>query len=246
MIASPKTARYLREHGATAYTPPDRAALHIRQLRGRGLTNAQISTAAGISAPTLHRIARLHGPITAATERRILAVPAPTGPTAGCLTATTADGTRRRLQALAVTGWPGSTIARRAGMARQDIDDLIHGRDQRTSLRTATRIAALFRQLWDQQPEQHGVRPAAAARARRIATAAGWHPAAAFDDLDDPNAQPQIGEQTSRLDAVVEDTAELAAEGYSREGIAARLGIQWEAVRQAHRRAGADVPTIRE
>lgn len=246
MIASPKTARYLREHGATAYTQPDRAALHIRQLRGRGLTNAQLAAAAGISAPTLHRVARLHGPITRAVEQRILAIPYPSGPTAGCLSYTPADGTRRRLQALAVEGWPPSVVARRAGMARQDIDDLIHGRAQRTSLRTATRIRALYLQLWNQQPEQHGVSVLAAARARRLAAASRWHPDIDWDDIDDPAAEPQIGEQTSRLDAVVEDTAELAAEGYSREGIAARLGIQWEAVRQAHRRAGVDVPAIRE
>jgi DNA-directed RNA polymerase specialized sigma24 family protein len=44
--------------------------------------------------------------------------------------------------------------------------------------------------------------------------------------------------------AVVEDTAELVLEGLSREGIAARLGIKWDAVRQAYRRAGVPLPVM--
>jgi hypothetical protein len=48
----------------------------------------------------------------------------------------------------------------------------------------------------------------------------------------------------SRVRAVVDDAAELAAQGYSREGIAARLGIGWDAVRQAYRRDGSSLPAM--
>jgi hypothetical protein len=46
----------------------------------------------------------------------------------------------------------------------------------------------------------------------------------------------------SRVAAIVEDTAELAAQGVPRAVIAARLGIAWNSVQIAHSRAGVAVP----
>lgn len=47
-----------------------------------------------------------------------------------------------------------------------------------------------------------------------------------------------------RAMVVIEDTAELAWRGLDREQIAARLGITWDAVAQAHRRRGIRLPEL--
>jgi len=239
-----KHATYLRRTGVRATVTPDRAAHHIHTLRTAGLRDQQISTITGVSATTLYRIAKRHGPITRATEARILAAPIPASQHTTSTASIPATGTRRRLQALATAGYPTAWIALRIGIDRRNLTALLHGHDQRTTLRTAHRVTRLYLAHWDSRAEDHGVSPLAAARARRIAAANGWMPAAAWDDIDDPNAVPHLGGDVSRLVAVVEDTAELAAEGLSREGIAARLGIQWDAVRQAHRRARRILPAF--
>ncbi|PBC71549.1 hypothetical protein BX265_6159 [Streptomyces sp. TLI_235] len=247
MPTTAKHQTYLRRHGIRATTTPDRAAHHIAALRTAGLTDAEISTATRIGPTTLYRIAKRHGPITRAVEQRVLATPIPDRRPAVAVGVATipADGTRRRLQALVVAGFPPVHLGREFGIDRRNLHVLLHGADQRTTLRTAARVMAYYLAVWDQPAERHGVRPTAAARARALGSAHEWAPAAAWDDIDDPQARPDSGVHVSRLVAIVEDTAELARQGYSREGIAGRLGgIGWDAVRQAHRRAGAKLPPL--
>lgn len=243
---SPKHARYHRAHGGSATTTPERAAAHITARRLDGMTDAEIRNSARVALGTYYRAANRAGLITRATERRILAVTAPTRRAPVSTATTPPHGTRRRLQALVHAGWPPSVLAAALGRAPQHLYELLHRDRDQVSLRVEAAVKRLFAELWDQQPEQHGVRPAAATRARALATRHSWHSDVVWDDLDDPDAQPQYGEETSRQQAVVEDTAELVREGLSREGIAARLGIQWDAVRQAHRRAGVEVPAVLE
>lgn len=239
-----KHARYNRTLGHTATVTPDRAAHHIHHLRRNGMRDQHIAAAAHVSAPTIYRIARHHGPITRAVEQRILAVTAPAGgDTAGCTATLPAAGTARRLRALVVQGYPPAIIAVRLGMSRGQVHDLLHARYNRVAVHVAVRVGQLYLEWWDRQAEQH-VTAAAAAKARTLAASHGWSPAAAWDHIDDPAAQPDLGGTVSRVQAVVEDTAELVLEGLSREGIAVRLGIQWDAVRQAHRRAGVPLPVM--
>jgi hypothetical protein len=240
-----KRSRYLRAAGHRATCPPDRAGRHIHALRMAGMIDSEIRAAAHVGLATFYRAAALQGPIMRTTEQRILAVvtSTPGRPRAG-----RADvpphGTRRRLQGLVFVGWPPPVLAAALGMRLQQVHGLLNRERDGVAVRTAGRVEALFAELWDQRPEEHGVRHAAAVRARALAYGHGWAPPAVWDDLDDPYAVPQWGADTSRVQAVVEDTAELVREGLSREGIAARLGIQWDAVRQAHRRAGVDLPEV--
>lgn len=44
--------------------------------------------------------------------------------------------------------------------------------------------------------------------------------------------------------AIVENTAELAAQGLSREVIAGRLGVSWNYVQIAHSREGVQIPAV--
>jgi hypothetical protein len=241
-----KQARYRRAAGHRATCSPDRAAHKINSLRQAGMTDLQIRAAAQCGLATYYRAAGRQGPIMRTTEQRILAiVPAAVQPP--CSTSAVAPhGTRRRLQALVTIGWPPAILAAALGMHLQQLHELLHRTEDQVAIRTAARVTGLFADLWDQRPEQRGVKPAAAGRARLLADRWGWAPPLAWDSLDDPAAAPELGDVVSRVDAVVEDTAELVAEGLSREGIAARLGIQWDAVRQAHRRAGLPVPVVHE
>lgn len=242
-----KHAAYARRQGVTATTTPDRAAHHIARLRRHGLRDHQIAAAATVGVATIYRIARRHGPITRAVERRILEVPPPTDPdTADCTATMSSAGTARRLQALVVQGFPPAVLALRLGMPRQQLHQLLHQTHPRVAVHVAVRVGQLCLDLWDQPAEHQHVTSAAATRARTLATAHGWMPLAAWDAIDDPNAQPELGATVSRVRAVVDDTAELVREGLSREGIAARLGIKWDAVRQAHRRDGTPLPAVLE
>lgn len=240
-------ARYLRRQGVRATTSPDRAAHHIALLRRAGMRDPQIAAAAHRSAATLYRIAKRHTPtISRATEAAILAVPVPAQPTplTGRAATTHSHGTARRLQALVVAGNPPAVLAALLGVGRGHFADLLHQRYPRTSIHVASRVEALYLERWNKPAENHDVPPFAAAEARALASRHGWAPAAAWDDIDHPNTRPDLGGETSRQQAVIQDTAELAAQGYSREGIACRLGIGWDAVRQAHRRAGVRLPTL--
>lgn len=239
--------RYLRRQGLRATTSPDRAARHIALLRRAGMRDPQIAAAAQRSPATLYRIAKRHAPtISRATEAAILNVPIPAQPIelTGRAATTHSHGTARRLQALVVAGNPPTVLAGLLNIGRGHLADLLHQRYPRTTIHVATRVEALFVQRWNVPAETHGVTTAAATEARALAARHSWMPAAAWDAIDDPRETPSLGEHESRLTAIVQDTAELALEGLSRHGIAARLGVGWDAVRQAHRRAGVPLPAL--
>lgn len=246
-VLSRKHRNYARSNGTRATVTPDRAAAHIDRLRRAGLLDQQILDTARIARRTLTRAARRHGPITVISERRILAVPLPTTPARPLSAATVPPcGTFRRLQALVHAGWPPMRLAVELGWHPKAVYRVLAEGRGNVSLRTEATVRAAFRRLWQMQPEEHGVRPIAAKRARLLAARHHWQPALAWDDIDAPDAVPDLGAEVSRVRAVVEDTAELVREGLSREGIAVRLGIGWDAVRQAHRRAGVPVPAVWE
>jgi hypothetical protein len=248
-VLSPKHRQYLRTHGAPTRrtTNPNRAAAHIQQLRHAGLTDQQIRAAARIGHSTLDTAANRRARISVRTEQRILAVPVPTGPQRVVSAAMVPPhGTRRRLQALIHAGWPAARLGAELGIHPNQLYRLLHATHDAVAVRTEAAVAQGFRRLWDQQPEERGVKPISARRARLLAERHQWAPALAWDDIDAADAVPDLGREVSRVQAVVEDTAELVAEGLSREGIAVRLGIGWDAVRQAHRRAGRPAPVVWE
>ncbi|MCG6493413.1 hypothetical protein [Kitasatospora sp. A2-31] len=242
-----KAARIRRAAGHRATIPGDRAAAHIRRLRRAGMTDGQIRAAAKISRDTLYRIIA-GAPVLRATEARVLAVrPTPAAGPTRSTSAVPPHGTRRRLQGLVVAGWPPVVLAAALGMRLQLVHELLNRCEQGVSVGTEERVRLLTRELWSRRPEACGVTHTATLRARQLADRRGWHPLAVWDDdtIALADAVPEYGVEVSRVQAVVEDTAELMAEGLSRAGIASRLRIQWDAVRQAHRRAGVATPEPR-
>ncbi|MEU1506476.1 hypothetical protein [Kitasatospora sp. NPDC005748] len=211
------------------------------------MDDASIMASAGISPDAMYKAAVTTAVIMRATEEAILAVPIPTAVSGVVISRAKTDavGTWRRVQALAAAGWPATAVAARLGFTSTNITHLLRQCGSgKVYLRTANQIRRVYLEMWDQRPEDHGVPPHIALKTRRYAARRGWHPAAVWDDIDDPTAMPQYGEQVRRDEAIVEDAAELARQGLSREAIAERLGVSWAYVSRAYSRQRTPVPPI--
>lgn len=97
-----------------------------------------------------------------------------------------AAGTHRRIQSMAVRGHSLAAQSRTLGREKHYTSNLL--RQPEVTARTARDICDLFDKL-DRTP---AIGPGAD-RARRYATKRGWHPAAAWDDIDNPDEQPNVG-----------------------------------------------------
>jgi hypothetical protein len=246
--------RYLRQTGRGIRRRPDRAASHVLRLRAAGLDDKTIRKQSGVCPDVLYRIMRREGTIHVATEKRILAVPVPrerTGPTesrayiAGL-------GTLRRLRTLVAAGWYPAELARRLGKDRENINQLIKGRDGgKVAMFQADQVRALYTELHDQKPEDHGITPYYAERARKQAAARGWAPPPYWDedDFDNPDFTPATnGAGLSRNDLGALRRAEiehLATFNLSHAEIAARLGMAEGYVRDIVREITSGTRRIR-
>lgn len=101
-------------------------------------------------------------------------------------------GTRRRVEALAVVGWPKAALAERLG--RPERAFAASCQSARVSAGMAKAVARLYDELWNQRPEDHGVHSWVADRCRRAAVRDGVAGPLAWDDerIDDPRAVPQV------------------------------------------------------
>lgn len=96
-----------------------------------------------------------------------------------------ATGTARRLQALNRIGWRFTDLAARLGCTYQNVALWAAMTSPRVDRTTATRVANLYREL--------AGTPGPSALAAQRAAAKGWHSPIAWDNIDDPNEQPDLG-----------------------------------------------------
>lgn len=167
--------------------------------------------------------------IRPATEAAILAV-RPSLDLMADLAGTDATGTRRRVQALAVTGWSQAELGARLRMKPGTFSAAV--RRDRVSAAFARAVRDLCRELWDQPPpEATPQEKRAAARTRGHAAKSEWVPLAAWDDIDDPQARPAEGWQRAPEDArrpaalLVDEARELFSFGLDRNQAAERLEV---------------------
>ncbi|MER7623889.1 hypothetical protein [Streptomyces sp. NPDC126503] len=100
-------------------------------------------------------------------------------------------GTRRRVQALALIGWPRRSIHQHVNhISVQAVEKL--RTKERVTARTARAVRDLYNRVSEQPAEAHGVTPWVAARTRRNAAKLSYAPPSAWDPdtIDDPNAIP--------------------------------------------------------
>jgi hypothetical protein len=107
-----------------------------------------------------------------------------------------AGGTRLRLRALHVMGHGSARIARALGVREETIQRLVRGDARTISPPLRDAITGLYDAWWDKRaPERTRAERAAAARARRRASAGNWCAGAALDDdqLDTLGYRPRTG-----------------------------------------------------
>lgn len=237
--------RSLLAYGRWSPTPlldPYEAREHVATLQRYGLSLETIASQGHVSASLLAALVypshqRWGARLTPATLQRLMAVrfDLATLPEHRHVNAT---GTTRRLQALAVLGWPLSALGAELGVSAQ----AIAGYRSRPTVSVAT--ARAVRDLF----ERHGMTPGPSPRTTHAALRAGWVPPLAWDedDIDDPAAAPNpdpdagtapsLDEVAIRRacagDAVALTPAErrqaasiLACQGLSDTEVAHRLGV---------------------
>ncbi|MFB7910235.1 hypothetical protein ACFC1T_27755 [Kitasatospora sp. NPDC056076] len=231
---------------------------HLEALHAQGMSWEQMARVSGVLVEELRRLRMPLGskPRTERIrpERAELLLSIRFDPSPGTPKALVPSvGTARRLQALRAIGWPLSVLADRSGVARHTLA-MASTRQQTVQESTRAAVAELYDDLCDQDPRRHDVPAESVRRAAAWAERQDWAAPNCWlnTNIDDPGTQPGPPEGRrysapsagDRRQAIIEDTAELARNGCTRQVIATRLGIQWEAVQRAHQRAGVPVPAI--
>lgn len=120
-----------------------------------------------------------------------------------------AIGTIRRLRALYALGWTCVQLGDRLGVSKARVAAILNARSEKVLPETAANVAQLYRELsmvtpLDPPALKRGDSPIHE-RTRRYAKRRGWAPPMAWDDIDDPNAEPQ-GVGVDRMKRTAEET----------------------------------------
>jgi transcriptional regulator with XRE-family HTH domain len=145
-----------------------------------------------------------------------------------------ADGTRRRLQALARSGWPMRRVAAAAGMSAEYLSKIARQECGPTvTADTARRIAAAYDRMWASDPVAAEVPKAA--MVRTMAIKRGWLGALAWDDgLIDLVGDDLEAELRRRVRLM--DDEEIAACHYARRRQGDQSPLMVAAAREYDRR----------
>lgn len=167
---------------------------HIRALQASGMGQRQIAVAAGL--PRSFVINILYGR-HGQPQRRVLKSNAEAALSVRLRLAggqhVSAIGSARRLQALAVMGWPHGRLRQEIGCSQPTLTHVLSGRGQVT-VAVAQKIAEVYDRL--------AMTPGPSRSASIRAKAKGWLPPLAWDDdlIDNLAAQPVLGDLGDRND----------------------------------------------
>lgn len=238
-----KRYRLDRSRGIERLVDAEPLREHVAALKEAGLSQWDIAIAAGWKSRNALADALTRKKVTPRTMARVMAVQAPPASRRNGYVDATAS--RRRLQALAVMGWPSRQIAARLGRLDQQTYLYVqNGRTTTVRRRTEDDIARLYDELWDQ--------PGPSTRTAAHARAQGWAPPLAWDEdsIVDPNARP-VGARASsasqaRREELIEDYHDTWDYHLGDLDIAAaRLGVSRAALEQNISRARRDGHSIR-
>lgn len=231
-----QTRRRLIAYGRwQPYVDAEPVRQHVHMLRTYGIGIPRVRALAGVSNGVMSKLLYGDGSrgmppskrVRTRTADNILAVKASLDAVApNALVDGT--GTRRRLRALMVVGWPQREMSRRLGADRKTVNEQINAVKPTAYGSTARAVRDLYDALWDADPASCGVEARWVAETKARAAVRRWAPPAAWDDdyIDSPAAVPDVGEKVSAYEALSEDALWLIGEqGYSRAQAAHRLGI---------------------
>ena len=233
----------------TGRVDPGKAREHIGRLHSWGLSYDRIVELSGVSMLTVRHILDGRGPagarrpvrISRESEAKILAV-VPGPDDVSPLTMVSARGARRRIEALGARGWSRPVLAEKLGTGRNNLRNTI--RAEQVTKRMHDKIAALYDDLWDQEPpretpEQRIAVTRSLVQARRR----GWLPPLTWDDIDHDDAPPcrpldqiaaEFKQRAGRTSEHGDLVAEAAEQGLSYSAIAEAFGIGHTTARIAH------------
>ncbi|MFG2165542.1 hypothetical protein [Micromonospora chersina] len=118
-----------------------------------------------------------------------------------------ATGSTRRMQALVAIGWSLRGIGRISGYHHRTIQDVAYGRRRRITRQTAAWVADLYERL--------SGTPGGSRYALTVAKRNGYVPPLAWEgvDIDDPNAKPDLGTNTTDTTLIDEVAVRRALTG---------------------------------
>jgi hypothetical protein len=225
--------RYCKQYRLATVREPIRidirpAAARLTNWTNQGYSQTQMAAVTNVSAGDLSKLlAGKQQKIHPDVARRILTAPNPAGDPHHAIT--NATGTIRRGRALNAIGYPIYQIAAGIPMNVNDLGRMLTDPPTTVRVTTANRMTALCRRLrWA---------PGPSLLARQSAARRQWHGPLVWDDIDDPNEQPNPGadDELNRNELAAfrrQEIAHLAAFGIPEQDIAARLGISDSTVQQ--------------
>ncbi len=205
-------AQHYRASNNRGYIDATPVRQHITALNNAGMSYRDIALDAAMTATGIFYIVNSGRTVQKATADRILRIPIGGDGLVPCI------GTRRRIQALAALGWPQKTLAARIGEREKHVSQFM--RRERITADKARRVKAVFAELCMTEGPSD--------QCRKRARALGWFPPLAWDDIDNPDENPDLTEQPATfMDRYLEmrDTLQLTD-----PQIAARMGIQLQSL----------------
>lgn len=117
-------------------------------------------------------------------------------------------GIQRRVQALITLGWTARTIGNQMGVAERSVVRITKAGTHLLRVKQEVSLKAL--PVYDElsmsfPPETTPHERMAATKSRNLATRNGWAPPLAWDDIDDPDAKPDLGKTFHAFDLARHD-----------------------------------------
>lgn len=232
------TLRKLR--GIPTSYPLEQVRDHYETLRASGLSLRQIARAAGISKTSLERLNRNREAVSSWVSPRVAEALFSVNPNeAEPLDGRRIDAgpTKRRIQALVAIGYTLVDIEGFLGAATGSLSRLLVSANVTYGM--SKTIAALYEDLENTPAPEGRTQKIALNMARKK----GWHPPAAWDDIENDTEPATTERDTNKID--LEDIRHLMAAGYNTEDICRRLKVPEPRllVRAALRRGDEDLAT---
>ena len=177
--------RYSHHRSTHGYVlqPADEALALVQAYLSQGWSYASIAQATGLALRHLQHITR--GEVTRVNRRTIHQLRNPDWSAVDGATLVPAWPVARRLRALQALGWTWTLIADRAGLAPTHVQR-IHQQQRCTAAARQAVIAVYDTMSMETPPDIRATRCARTYAARR-----GYAPPLAWDNIDDPDEQPQ-------------------------------------------------------
>lgn len=212
----------------------DKARAYAELLVRAGMSATDIANRAGIDEATMWAILAGRCEIIMwITEDCILGVPIPDeGYTPVVDGKADATGARRRLQALAVQGFPLSFVKDRIGAKESTLNVVRSGVRTRILISRIVKIREVHEMFWDTDPLSLEIGQRESSIAQASARRGGWLPTEAWADIDDPECKPVL--KTPRYVQLTEDYRELTGKyGLNRRQAADRLEVSVDTLNAA-------------